>query len=227
VAIAFFDLDKTLLATNSGKLWIKRELALGHITRLQALRATLWIARYHLGFAQVQDVVSRAISMLAGTPEKDLRARTRTFYKEVRQLYRPGGLAALEHHRKAGDRLVLLTSSSHYMSELVCDELKLDAILCNRLEVDGAGSHTGRAVGEVCFGAGKLTHATEYARLLGEQLEDAAFYTDSYSDLPVLVRVGKPVAVNPDLRLRRYAARKGWRIVDWGIPGGRSGLSHA
>src|SRR2546428_9276055 len=75
VRIAFFDFDKTLIATNSGKLWVKRELRLGYLTKLQALQASLWIAKYHLGFAQVQGAVAKAISMLAGTRERDLRDR--------------------------------------------------------------------------------------------------------------------------------------------------------
>jgi len=50
------------------------------------------------------------------------------------------------------------------------------------------------------------------------RLSDCAFYTDSFSDVPVLEAVGQPVAVNPDPRLRRRANKRGWRIVDWGTP---------
>ncbi|WP_224245804.1 HAD family hydrolase [Hyalangium gracile] len=219
MSVAFFDLDKTLLAVNSGTLWIRRELALGHITRLQALRASLWIARYHLGFVSMEDAVLAAIGHLAGTPAQALQERTATFYEEqVRPLYRPGALRALEEHRGAGDRLVLLTSSSGYLSELVSRELRLDAILCNRFEVDERGLHTGRPLGAVCFGAGKRTHAEAYAREAGVLLSACSFYTDSYSDLPVLEVVGRPVVVHPDYRLRREAVRRGWPVVDWGVP---------
>jgi HAD superfamily hydrolase (TIGR01490 family) len=219
MSVAFFDLDKTLLGVNSGTLWIRRELALGHITRMQALRASLFIARYHLGFASMEDAVLKAISFLAGTPAQPLQERTATFYEEqIRPLYRPGALRALEEHRAAGDRLVLLTSSSGYLSELVARELRLDAILCNRFEVDGQGLHTGRPLGAVCFGAGKRTHAEGYAREAGVSLSACTFYTDSYSDLPVLEVVGRPVAVHPDHRLRREAVRRGWPVVDWGVP---------
>jgi HAD superfamily hydrolase (TIGR01490 family) len=220
MSIAFFDLDKTLLAVNSATLWIRREVAQGHLTRLQALRASLWVARYHLGFVSVQDAVLAAISHLAGTPAQALQERTTRFYEEqVRTLYRPGALRALEEHRGAGDRLVLLTSSSGYLSEHVARELRLDAILCNRFEVDERGLHTGRPLGAVCFGAGKRTHAEAYAREAGVSLSACSFYTDSYSDLPVMEVVGRPVAVHPDYRLRREAVRRGWRVVDWGVPG--------
>lgn len=219
MSVAFFDLDKTLLAVNSATLWVRREVALGHISRMQAIRASLWIARYHLGFVSMQDAVVAAVAQLAGTSAQAIQDRTTAFYEaQVRPLYRPGALRAVEEHRGAGDRLVLLTSSSGYLSELVLRDLRLDAILCNRFEVDAQGLHTGRSLGDVCFGSGKLTHAERYAREVGVALSQCSFYTDSYSDLPVMEVVGKPVAVHPDYRLRREAVRRGWPVLDWGVP---------
>jgi HAD superfamily hydrolase (TIGR01490 family) len=223
MAIAFFDLDKTLLAVNSGALWIRREFEQGHITRLQALRASYWLARYHLGFVSMQDALVQAISHLQGTGEQHVRERTVLFYEgHVRSQYRPGALRALEQHRAAGDKLVLLTSSSGYLAELVARDLGLDAILCNRFEVDASGVYTGRPLGEVCFGEGKRFYARACAAETGVPLSACAFYTDSYSDLPVMEVVGRPVAVHPDRRLRREALRRGWPVVDWGVPSGVS-----
>jgi HAD superfamily hydrolase (TIGR01490 family) len=219
VAIAFFDLDLTLLSVNSATLWIRYELALGHINSWQALRAASWMARYRLGFATLGDAIREAIATLNGVPERDLRERTARFYQSrVRGLFRPGALDALKDHRRAGDRCVLLTSSSSYLSELVAQELGLDGVICNRFELDARGLHTGRPLGELCYGPGKLVGALDYAQKAGMALPACAFYTDSFSDVPVLEAVGTPVAVNPDQRLRRLARRHGWRIVDWGRP---------
>jgi len=41
------------------------------------------------------------------------------------------------------------------------------------------------------------------------------FYTDSYSDLPMLERVGHPRVINPDPRLRRRARVRGWEVETW------------
>lgn len=220
MGIAFFDFDRTLIAANSGSLWVRRELALGHLGRWQAMRALMWIAGYQLGLATLEDTLRRAISMLEGVPEADLRSRTSAFYAEqVRALYRPGARRAVEQHRQQGDALVLCTASSLYLSEWVARELGLDEVLCNRFEVDAHGLHTGRSLGDVCFGAGKLRLAEASARARQIPLAECVFYTDSYSDLPVLEAVGRPVAVNPDRRLRKRARRSGWPVVDWGRPG--------
>jgi HAD superfamily hydrolase (TIGR01490 family) len=219
-AIAFFDFDETLIAGNSGNLWIRRELRAGHINRVQFLRAAAWMARYKLGWASMDDALRTAIGSLRGQSEQELRARTQAFYEEeLRTLYRSGARPAVERHRQQGDAVALLTASSLYLSELVARELELDAVLCNRFELDETGVHTGRPVGRLCFGAGKIGYAEAYAAERGVSLTDCTFYTDSYSDLPVLDRVGHPVVVNPDRRLRREAERRGWPIQWWGGPG--------
>ncbi|MCP3105433.1 HAD family phosphatase [Myxococcus sp. K15C18031901] len=219
MAVAFFDLDKTLIAANSGALWVRRERALGHVTRLQALHAGLWLARYHLGLVPMQAALARLLTRLAGLPAAPIHRRMAAFYAEtVRTLYRPGALAAVEAHRRAGDRLVLLTSSTEDLSDLVARELHLDGVLCNHLEVDARGQHTGRPLGVICFGEGKRTLAQAYASEWGVALSACAFYSDSYSDLPTLEVVGQPVAVHPDHRLAREARKRGWPVVDWGVP---------
>jgi HAD superfamily hydrolase (TIGR01490 family) len=219
VRLAFFDLDRTVLSVNSGSRWVRREVEQGHLRKRTALRAMVWLVGYELGFAAGEEMIAQAVAHAVGTPASELAARTRSFFEsEVRQTYRPGALAAIATHRRAGDRLVMLTSSSNYLSELVARDLSFDEVLCNRLEVDANGLHTGRVVGRICFGAGKLFHAQDASARHGVALENCSFYTDSYSDRLVLEVVGQPVAVNPDPRLKRRAGRQGWAVVDWGEP---------
>lgn len=214
--IAFFDLDKTIICRNSATLWVRFELAAGRMSWQYALRAGWWILCYNVAAVDLGEPMRRGAAALAGQCEADMRARVRQFYDQlIRPLYRPGARAAVRAHRAAGDRLVLLTSSSNYMSELVCRELGLDDYVCNRLEVDHTGCYTGQACEPLCFGAGKVALAQRYAAAMGGSLGAATFYTDSHSDLPMLESVGYPVAVHPDPRLRRLARQRRWPTVDW------------
>ena len=218
MAIAFFDLDRTILAINSGSGWVKSEYRDGFITRWQVLRASAWLLRYHLGFADMEGVLREALAAYAGHPESELRARTRRFYAAaVRDQIRPGARDALEQHRTDGEKLVLLTTASNYLSEAVGETLPLDDWLCSRFEVDGQGRLTGEPV-VLCYGKHKVDLATEWADREGVELADCAFYSDSFTDLPMLEAVGRPVVVDPDPRLRRVARRRGWPIADWGLP---------
>ncbi len=219
MAIAFFDLDRTLISRNSGGLWVRSEHRQGFITTWQALRASFWLARYRIGLADLNDALLAAIATLEGSEEQVIRDRTLAFYKrEICDLYRPGAHKALSFHRNNGDKLVLLSSTTPYMAEAVADELGLDDVLCNRFEVSEAGLFTGKPAGPLCFGAGKLVHGQQYAEERHVDLQDCAFYTDSRTDLPMLEEVGRPVVVHPDPRLEQVARNRGWEIVAWGTP---------
>lgn len=219
LGIAFFDLDRTLLSINSGTAWVLRELRAGRLTPWQVSRALYYLALYRLGRARLEDAIVVAVATLEGTSVDEVRQNVESFYEQyVKNAYRPGGLRALAEHKQQGDATALLSSTSMYLADAVARELELDAAFCNRFEVDGSGAHTGRSQGPVCFGSGKLEYAEAFAQSRGVSLEACVFYTDSFSDLPVLEKVGRPVVVNPDGRLRREALRRKWELVDWGEP---------
>ncbi len=213
--IAFFDLDLTLLSVNAGKLWVRSEYRRGRITRVQAARAGVWIAAYHLGYGKMERILCDAIATLAGQSEEDLRADSLAFFeREVSAHLRPGAAAVVESHRQKGDAIALLTSSSPYLCEPIQQRLDIPHVLCNRFKMKD-GRFTGEPELPLCFGAGKLTHAQRLANELGVDLRDCSFYTDSWSDLPVLEAVGQPFAVHPDPRLARVARDRGWPVVSW------------
>jgi len=218
VSVAFFDFDKTLLSKNSGSMWLRHEMRQGRVSAWTSVRAGWWLLRYSLGSTDLEHGVREAIRAIKGQPEDEMRRRVHAWYHaEVKGLYRPGGQAALSHHRAQGHKLVLLTSASNYLSEVVQQEMRLDHILCNRFEVNAEGLYTGEPEGQVCYGQGKLHHAQSYLNSVGVALEDCWFYTDSMADLSVMEVVGHPVAINPDPRLERVAKSRGWPVKDWGL----------
>ncbi len=212
---AFFDLDGTLLTVNSANLWVRRELRLGRIRRWQFLRAALWLGGYRLGVLDMESALTAALGQLRGLEEEPIRRETQLWWRdEVRPLIAPGSRAVLETHRKRGDALVLLTSSSRYAAEMATLEFGLDHALFQGYEVVD-GRFTGAPLRPLCYGSGKVELAEAWARGAQVDLSKSAFYSDSFTDLPMLERVGAPHAVHPDLRLRRVARRRGWPNLDW------------
>ena len=211
---AFFDLDGTLLRVNSGKLWFRRERAAGRLSRSAALEAGIWLGLYGLGLMRARTALGRAAATLAGSGEDEIDRRTRQFFEEdILSLFATGGLAAVQAHKEAGDRVVLLTSSSLYLGRCVQEHLGLDDILTMRFCVQD-GLFTG-GIDTLCYGVAKITVAEEWARSVGVDLDASWFYTDSITDLPMLERVGHPRVVQPDARLARKARKRGWPILDW------------
>jgi phosphoserine phosphatase len=74
---------------------------------------------------------------------------------------------------------------------------------------------TGDVVEPLCYGLGKVVRTERLAKDLGFRIDEAAFYSDSITDLPLLEAVKTPVAVCPDGRLRRVARRRGWAVERW------------
>ncbi len=214
-AAAFFDLDGTLLTVNSARLWIRRERRLGRISLRQVAHAAVRIGAYGLGVLDMESALRAALATLRGVPEEEVRAETQAWWREeVRPFVAPGGRAALDEHRRRGDRLVLLTSSSRYAAEMAMQDFGLDAVLYQEYEVVD-GRFTGEPVRPICYAAGKVEVAERWARAHGVDLGASSFYTDSATDVPMLERVGHPYAVAPDLRLRLVARARSWPILDW------------
>ena len=212
---AFFDLDGTLLTVNSAGLWIRRERRLRRVRKRDMAQAALLLGGYHLGFLDMERALRVALAPLRGKPEAEIRAETQVWWREdVRRYIAPGGRAIVEAHRRRGDLLVLLTSSSRYASEMAREEFGLDHCLFQQYEVRD-GLFTGEPVRPICYGAGKVEIAEQWALIAGVDLQQSSYYSDSTTDIPMLERVRHPFAVNPDPRLSFTARRRGWPRLDW------------
>lgn len=213
--LVLLDLDKTLLSCNSANLWIRREHRLGNISSWQLLQTLGWLSLYHLGKADVRTFLHKAGQWMAGETESEMQRRTTDFWLEtIQHAIRPEVVPVLDWHRAQGDTLALLTASSNYLSELVADALGIPHVLCNRMTVEN-GRLTGAMETPLCFGAGKAVHAQRLSDEVGLDWTEGYFYTDSYSDLPVLEAVQHPKVVCPDPRLQREVEKRGWDILWW------------
>jgi HAD superfamily hydrolase (TIGR01490 family) len=196
---------------------VRRERRLGRIGSWQVARAMLLLGGYRLGVLDMESALKAALANLRGVEESGIRRETQEWWRdEVRPFVARGARAALERHRRAGDALVLLTSSSRYASEMAREEFGLDDILHQKYEVKD-GRFTGEPLHPICYGPGKVEVAEAWARERGVDLGASSFYSDSITDLPMLERVRFPTVVAPDLRLRRLARSRGWPILDWSI----------
>jgi HAD superfamily hydrolase (TIGR01490 family) len=214
-AAAFFDLDLTLLSVNSGALWIRSEHRKGRITTWQFMQGTVYLLGYRFSVVDMDKVMLKALGTVKGVLEQDVCDRTTEWYhREVARHAAPGAWPVLDRHRDAGDRLVLLTSSSPYESAAASEQFSMDAFLSTSYQVVD-GRFTGYPEWPICYGAGKVAHAERYAAEHGIDLGASYFYTDSFSDVPMLERVGNPRVVHPDPRLKRLARQRGWTVLDW------------
>jgi len=122
----------------------------------------------------------------------------------------------IEHHRGAGELVVLTTATNRFITELTAAHLGLPHLIATECEVAADGCFTGRVAGTLNMREGKVTRLHEW--LATQRLDardcETTFYSDSINDLPLLLAVRKPVAVNPDMRLAAEAAERGWPVLN-------------
>ena len=211
---AFFDMDHTVLRIDSSLSWMRFLQRRGELSQLYALRALWWSIQYKLALLDLDTLADRLVAELRGDAEVDMITKTEQWHRlDVACNVSDAAVKTIGRHRECGDVVVLLTGSSQYAARSVAQMLDIEHVLSTELEVRD-GHFTGK-VAQRCFGGHKVRVAQQWASAHGVNLDDAVFYSDSYNDLPMLSRVGRPVAVNPDVRLRRHAMTNNWSIERW------------
>ena len=213
---ALFDLDRTLVRKETATLYVKWQREVGQATTRDLVRTMYWVAQYTLGVIDAQAVAKRAVATLAGKPERVMIEECESWFRShVEKHVADEGRRAVRRHAVAGDLVAIVTGATPYVARPLARLLGIEHVVASELEVDDRGVFTGRPVEPLCFGEGKVVRAERLARERDFRLEEAVFYTDSLTDLPLLERVGEPIVVNPDPRLRRLARRRGWRVERW------------
>ncbi|MBX3188127.1 MAG: HAD family hydrolase [Labilithrix sp.] len=213
---ALFDMDRTLIRKESGTLYVRYQRAIGEATRRDMLRVVYWVTQYTLGMIDAPAVAAKAAKPLSGVPEIVLAARCDDWFRRyVEPHVCDLGRRAVEKHRARGDLLAIVTGASPYASRPLARRLGIPHVVASELEVDDRGLFTGKFIPPLCFGYGKIERARRLAAEHGFVLEESTFYSDSYTDLPLLEVVREPIVINPDARLRRAATKRGWPIEIW------------
>lgn len=127
------------------------------------------------------------------------------------------GLAALDRHRRAGDRVVVATGAPPRLARAILERVAGDA------DLPILGTELGSGCG------GMVIHRHCHHAMKMAMLREAGFappiafaYSDSTADLPLLLAAEHPVVVNPKPRrvaLFRRLLPPGTPILHWDSPG--------
>lgn len=219
-AAAFFDLDKTILATSSALAFTRPFYRGGLITRSDVIRSAyaqfifLASGADHDQMERMRSYMSRLVTDWDVAKVQEIVAET------LDQIIDPAiydeAVALIEEHRSLGRDIIIISSSGTEVVEPIGERLGVDLAVGTQLEVID-----GRYSGEILFyayGEGKAQAMRDLAAERGYDLSTSYAYTDSITDLPMLEVVGHPTAVNPDAELRRIAIDRGWPVLDFRRP---------
>ena len=220
--IAFFDVDHTLTRRSTGYRFAVEATRRGILSPGILASMPFHYIAYRLG-RPAAALLEGGHDALAGLRREELEEAARAaFDSRIEADLFPDALDLVASLKAEGERVYLATSSFDFVVRPLAARLGVDGIVASRLEFRD-GLSTGRFEGRPAFGQAKLELARAAAGAAGVVLADCSFYSDSVNDLPLLLAVGSPVAVNADLRLAREARRRGWRRISWRLPCRRRG----
>ena len=226
--LALFDLDHTLIPTDSDHAWGQFLVEQGEVDAMHFAAANdRFYAQYCDGTLDIQAYLRFALAPLASIdPQRLGELQDRFMRALIEPMIKPQALELVRKHQARGDLCVLITATNEFVTAPIARRLGIEHLIaCEVEQVDGR--YTGLPRGIASFREGKvirirhwieahqaMTGKDDEAGTFQRILSRACFYSDSYNDLPLLEQVGFPVATNPDARLRAHAKSRAWPCLE-------------
>ncbi len=214
--LALFDLDHTLLSTDSDHSWGEFLVNEGLVDPIYHRQMNdQFYEDYKAGKLDPIAYNEFVFDFLTKHDNQYLTALHQQFMQKVIQSQmRPKGFAAIQKHQQLGHEIVGITATSDFITVPIFHAFGIrDVIATNAEVVDG--KYTGKVVGMPCYQTGKLTRLEQW--LNGREIEESWAYSDSINDRFLLEYATHAIVVNPDTQLEQLAQAQNWEIQDWSI----------
>ncbi len=215
--LALFDLDNTLLAGDSDYEWGQFLVDRGVLDRdsYEAQNAA-YFEQYKAGTLDIHEYLGFALRPLAEhSPEALARWHEEFMRTRIAPMIGAAARALVRGHLERGELCAIVTATNSFVTAPIARAFGIDHLIATEPESRN-GRFTGRVAGTPCFREGKIARVDAWLSDLGRplaQFAESAFYSDSHNDLPLLERVSRAVAVDPDPQLAAEAARRGWPVI--------------
>jgi len=209
---ALFDFDGTIIAGYSAAAMLWEKIKRREMTADEVVETINVMAQYSTGNMGFSGLMTGAAKFMKGVTEDSYFEFGEELYEKyiARKVY-PEARALIEAHRAKGHTIAIVSSATIYQIEPTARDLDIEHVLCSQYEVEN-GEFTGNIIRPLCFGEGKVIAAENLAADYGLDLDQSYFYSDSYDDIELLERVGKPRPLNPNTKLREAAREHGWPL---------------
>lgn len=216
---AFFDVDNTLIRGSTLYFLGRGMYQRGFFNKADISRFVVANLRFRLKGEENPEEVKRmqlaAVDFIGGHKASDFSLMAQEVYDQyVSPALWQGTIDIAQTHLSNDEEVWLVTAAPEDMANVISQKLGFSGALGSRAEVKD-GVYTGRMEGNFLHGKEKAVAIKELALQRGFDLSDCYAYSDSHNDLPLLLAVGHPSAINPDAILRIRALRESWPIHDF------------
>lgn len=214
--LALFDLDHTLLNTDSDHSWGEFLVNEGLVDPVHHRQMNdKFYEDYKAG--QLDPIAYNEFVfefLTQNTPEVLTELHALFMQKVIRPQMRPKGFDAIQKHQDLGHEIVGITATSDFITAPIFRAFGITEIIATTAEVQ-QGKYTGKVAGTPCYQQGKLVRLEQW--LAGRNVEESWAYSDSINDRFLLEYATHAIPVNPDDRLEKLAKAQNWQIQDWSI----------
>lgn len=218
---AFFDLDKTVIAKSSTLAFGRPLYKAGFLNRRALLQAGIGQLVYSMVGAdhdQLEKVRQQLTALTTGWDQREIEELvSETVHDIVTPLVYQEALSIIAEHRRAGRRIIVISSSPYEVVKPLAEFLGIEEVIATRSKIGPDGKYTGE-LDFYAYAEGKADAIRAIAERDGISLPDSYAYSDSMTDRPMLEIVGHPVVVNPDRELRELAEERDWQIMRFANP---------
>jgi HAD superfamily hydrolase (TIGR01490 family) len=199
---AFFDVDNTLVRGSTLYFLGRGMYQRGFFTKKDISRFVLANLRFRLTGKENPEEIARwqaaATDFIGGHNVKEIAAMGQDVYDQyVSPALWQGTINIAQTHLSHDEEVWLVTATPEIIANLIAERLGFTGALGSRAESTD-GTYTGRMIGNLLHGKEKAIAIRELAQKRGFDLSDCYAYSDSRNDLPLLLEVGHPSAINPD-----------------------------
>lgn len=215
--LALFDLDNTLLSGDSDFEWSQFLVEQGVLDReLFEAKNLAFYEQYKAGTLNIEEFLDFQLKPLARHARKVLDEWHAEFMRrKVRPMMGQMARDLVVKHQAAGDVCVIVTATNSFVTAPIAREFGVTHLIATEPEQKN-GEFTGRVAGTPNFREGKVLRMENWLAERGwgwGSFGESCFYSDSLNDLPLLSKVSRPIAVDPDATLRAHAEKQGWAVI--------------
>ena len=212
--LVIFDLDNTLIKGQSQKILLDYAFKKRLISPLFYIKTLIWFLFYHLGLVKdPRKIMEYVFGFLEG---KDINKFENIiddcFEKKLKKCIFREAIKIFREHVNLNREILIISNAIELIPRKFAKFLGAKYFIGTKFEKKDS-NFTGKIEGDIIYGRNKVDALRKFIKRNNLSLTSSWAYSDHETDIPLLVMVTHPFAVNPDRGLYKKAKKKRWPIL--------------
>ncbi|WP_193017441.1 HAD family hydrolase [Proteus sp. FME41] len=214
--IAIFDLDETLLAGDSSRLWSRYLWDKKIVTDPDFLKLDeQMIADYYAEKLDINQYLYQHLTYFKHHNIEVINQWVIEFTEKIikPQLY-PKGISIITQYRQQNIPVMIISATISFLVHAIAKQLNADVSMGIDMQIKD-NYYTGYIEGIPTFREGKVERLNQWKKENNINNIYTYFYTDSSNDLPLCYQADHVITINADKKLAQISDKEAWEQRHW------------